>query len=178
MATQCFQHRRKNEQRPDLCEGPPWGTIRTKRTGLRCPLSGKDRKSSTDVQTDAIDPQATFEGGNWRPVALNILCLTITWNKVGCVDRETEGADLTRPESHPPPGRTRAKGESLMIGPCPAGRPWTPAEDAQLLALLDSKMDRPSISRKLKRTMSAIAKRRNILNKRRLVELWLKAQGK
>ncbi len=54
------------------------------------------------------------------------------------------------------------------LGPRPAGRPWTPAEDAQLLALLDSKMDRPSIARKLKRTVSAIARRRSILNKRGL----------
>ena len=66
----------------------------------------------------------------------------------------------------------------MRLGPRPATQPWTPAEDAQLLALLDSKMDRPSISRKLKRTVSAIAQRRGILNKRRLVELGLKAQGK
>ncbi len=58
-----------------------------------------------------------------------------------------------------------------MIGPRPAGQPWTPAEDAQLLALLDSKMDRASIARKLKRTVSAIAKRRDILSKRRLIEI-------
>ena len=59
----------------------------------------------------------------------------------------------------------------MKHGPHPAGRPWTPAEDTQLLALLDSKMDRPSIARKLKRTVSAIAKRRDILNKRGLVEI-------
>ena len=63
-----------------------------------------------------------------------------------------------------------------MIGPRPASQRWTPAEDAQLLALLDSKMDRPSIARKLKRTVSAIAKRRFILKKRRLVELGLKVK--
>jgi hypothetical protein len=62
------------------------------------------------------------------------------------------------------------------LGPRPAGRPWTPAEDAQLLALLDSKIDRPSLARKLKRTVSAIAKRRDVLNKRKLVELGLKAK--
>ena len=61
----------------------------------------------------------------------------------------------------------------MKLGPRPAGRPWTPAEDAQLLALLDSKMDRPSIA--LKRTVSAIAKRRVILNKRGLVVTGLKA---
>jgi hypothetical protein len=64
----------------------------------------------------------------------------------------------------------------MKLGPRPAGRPWTPAEDAQLLALLDSKMDRASIARKLKRTVSAIAKRRDTLNKRR--KLGLKAKGK
>jgi hypothetical protein len=37
-------------------------------------------------------------------------------------------------------------------------------------------MDRPSIARKLKRTVSAIAKRRFILKKRRLVELGLKVK--
>jgi hypothetical protein len=58
-----------------------------------------------------------------------------------------------------------------MIGPRPAGQRWTPAEDAQLLAALDSKTDRASIARKLKRTVSAIAKRRSILSKRRLVEI-------
>ena len=36
----------------------------------------------------------------------------------------------------------------MNLGPRPAGQPWSPAEDAQLLALLDSKMDRPSIARK------------------------------
>ena len=63
-----------------------------------------------------------------------------------------------------------------MIGPRPAGRRWTPAEDAQLLALLDSKTDRALIARKLKRTESAIAKRRSILSKRKLVEIGLKAK--
>jgi len=63
-----------------------------------------------------------------------------------------------------------------MIGPRPAGQRWTPAEDAQLLALLASKTDRASIARKLKRTVSAIVKRWVILNKRRLVELGLRAK--
>ena len=51
-----------------------------------------------------------------------------------------------------------------------------PAEDAQLLALLDSKTDRALIARKLNRTESAIAKRRSILSKRKLVEIGLKAK--
>ena len=58
-----------------------------------------------------------------------------------------------------------------MIGRRPAGQRWTSAENMQLLALLDSKMDRASIARKLKRTVSAIAKRRDVLSKRRLIEI-------
>jgi hypothetical protein len=63
----------------------------------------------------------------------------------------------------------------MKLGPRPAGQPWTPAEDAQLLALLDSKMEIASIARKLKRTVPAIRKRRVILNERPLVEPGLKA---
>ena len=44
----------------------------------------------------------------------------------------------------------------MKLGPHPNGRPWTPEEEAQLLALLESKMDRPSIARKLRRTVVAI----------------------
>jgi hypothetical protein len=51
----------------------------------------------------------------------------------------------------------------MKTGPRPKGRLWTPEEDAQLLALLDSKIDRPSIARKLKRTVSAIHTRVNTL---------------
>jgi hypothetical protein len=51
----------------------------------------------------------------------------------------------------------------MKLGPRPNGRPWTPAEDAQLLALLNSKMDRPSIARKLKRTVIAITTRLKVL---------------
>ena len=71
--------------------------------------------------------------------------------------------------------QAESEGE-MKHGPHPTGRPWTPAEEAQLLALLDSKMDRPSIARKLKRTVSATAKRRGILNKRGLVEIGLRAK--
>jgi|SRR5450755_1298419 hypothetical protein len=60
-----------------------------------------------------------------------------------------------------------------LARPSSAGRPWTPADDAQLLALLDLKMDRALIARKLKRTVSAIGRRSRTLNKR-LVELGLK----
>jgi hypothetical protein len=47
----------------------------------------------------------------------------------------------------------------MKLGPSPKGRPWTHAEDAQLLALLNSKMERPLIARKLKRTVIAITAR-------------------
>jgi hypothetical protein len=51
----------------------------------------------------------------------------------------------------------------MKLGPRPNGRPRTPEEDAQLLALLESKMDRPSIARKLKRTVVAINIRLRVL---------------
>jgi hypothetical protein len=50
-----------------------------------------------------------------------------------------------------------------MTGPRPKGRLWTPEEDAQLLALLDSKTDKVLIARKLKRTVSAIHTRKSTL---------------
>jgi hypothetical protein len=51
----------------------------------------------------------------------------------------------------------------MKPGPRPNGRPWAPADDAQLLALVNSKMDRPSIARKLKRTIVAINTRLKVL---------------
>jgi hypothetical protein len=65
--------------------------------------------------------------------------------------------------NHPPAGRAQSESE-IKLGPHPNGRPWTPAEDAQLLALLNSKMDRPSIARKLKRTVVAITTRLKVLS--------------
>ena len=57
---------------------------------------------------------------------------------------------------------SRAEDESKMKpGSRPNGRPWTPEEDAQLLALLNSKMD--VIARKLKRTVNAITTRLMVL---------------
>jgi hypothetical protein len=47
----------------------------------------------------------------------------------------------------------------MKLGPRPNGRPWTPEQDAQLLALLESKMDRDLIAKKLKRTVNAISRR-------------------
>ena len=60
------------------------------------------------------------------------------------------------------------------------GRPrsWTPADDAQLLTLLASGLDRPSIARKLKRSVRAIENRKSRLNQGRLVEPGPKAKGK
>jgi len=64
----------------------------------------------------------------------------------------------------------------MKLGPRPTGRPWTPAEDEQLLALLDSRMDKDLIARRLKRTVQAVRTRKDVLNKCRLVELGLKAK--
>jgi hypothetical protein len=47
----------------------------------------------------------------------------------------------------------------MKLGPRPTGRPWTPAEDEQLLALLASGLDRPSIAQKLKRSVHGITSR-------------------
>jgi DNA-binding NarL/FixJ family response regulator len=66
----------------------------------------------------------------------------------------------------------------MKLGPRPTGPLWTPAEDEQLLALLDSGMDKKLIARRLKRTVQAVLTRKYVLNKRRLVELGLKAKGK
>jgi hypothetical protein len=57
----------------------------------------------------------------------------------------------------------RAKGNQAR--PRPNGRPWPPEEDAQLLALLESKMDRPLIGRKLKRTVVAITTRLKVIRR-------------
>jgi hypothetical protein len=56
----------------------------------------------------------------------------------------------------------------MKIGPRPINRPWTPEEDAQLLALLESKMERALISQKLKRTVSAITGRLRVLRAARV----------
>jgi hypothetical protein len=61
----------------------------------------------------------------------------------------------------------------MKLEPRPAGRPWTLADDAQLLALLASGLDRPSIALKLRRTVQGVSKRKARLNRR-----GLKANGK
>jgi hypothetical protein len=66
----------------------------------------------------------------------------------------------------------------MKRGPRPTGRPWTPAEDEQLLALFDSRTDKNLIARRLKRTVQAVASRKSHLNQARLVELGLKAKQK
>ncbi len=68
-----------------------------------------------------------------------------------------------------------SEGEVTKTGPHPTGRQWTDADDAQLLALLESKMDRIVIARRLKRTVLAIGQRKSVL-KKRLVEIGLKAK--
>jgi hypothetical protein len=62
----------------------------------------------------------------------------------------------------------------MKLGPRPTGPPWTPAEDEQLLTLLDSRMDKKLIARRLKRTVQAVLTRKYVLNKRRVVERGLK----
>jgi len=64
----------------------------------------------------------------------------------------------------------------MKLGPRPTGRPWKPAEEGQLLALLDSRMDKDLIARRLKRAVQAVRTRKYVLNKYRLVELGLKAK--
>jgi hypothetical protein len=59
----------------------------------------------------------------------------------------------------------------MKLGPRPKGRPWTSADDAQLLTLLESDLDRPSIARKLQRTEQSIANRRSRLKHAALVEM-------
>jgi len=48
-----------------------------------------------------------------------------------------------------------------MTGPRPSGRPWTRAEDNQLLVLLNSGMKAALIAQKMKRTIGAIHSRKN-----------------
>jgi len=78
-----------------------------------------------------------------------------------------------------PPGGAGAESEREVTktGPHPTGRQWTDADDAQLLALLESKMDRIVIARRLKRTVLAVGWRKSVLKKRRLAEIGLKAKG-
>jgi hypothetical protein len=67
----------------------------------------------------------------------------------------------------------------MKLGPRPTGSiiRWTPADDAQLLALIASKMNNALIARKLKRSLQAVSKRKRILSER-LVELGLKAKSR
>ena len=53
----------------------------------------------------------------------------------------------------------------MRRGPRPIGRPWTPAEDTQLLALLELKMERDLIARKLKRTVNAVSRRLMVIRR-------------
>jgi len=51
----------------------------------------------------------------------------------------------------------------MRTGPRPTGRPRTPEDDAQLLALLEAKMDRILIARKLNRSVKPISSRKSDL---------------
>jgi hypothetical protein len=50
-----------------------------------------------------------------------------------------------------------------MTGPRPAGRPWTPAEEAQLRELIISRVKVGLIAKKLKRSPGAVYARINTL---------------
>jgi DNA invertase Pin-like site-specific DNA recombinase len=52
-----------------------------------------------------------------------------------------------------------------MTGPRPAGRPWTPADDDQLRAMLKAGTKVNAIAKKLKRTVGAIYSRSNKIRK-------------
>ena len=52
-----------------------------------------------------------------------------------------------------------------MTGPRPAGRPWTPAEEAQLRELIISRVKVGLIAKRLKRSPGAIYARINSLKK-------------
>jgi hypothetical protein len=52
-----------------------------------------------------------------------------------------------------------------VVGPLPAGRPWTKDEEAQLLELLASNHKAPTIARKLKRSTGAIYARMKSLKR-------------
>jgi hypothetical protein len=52
-----------------------------------------------------------------------------------------------------------------MVGPRPAGRPWTPAEEAQLRELIASRVKVGLIAKKLKRSPGAVYARINSLKK-------------
>jgi hypothetical protein len=52
-----------------------------------------------------------------------------------------------------------------MTGPRPAGRPWTPAEEAQLRELIISRVKVGLIAKKLKRSQGAIYARISSLKK-------------
>jgi len=54
-----------------------------------------------------------------------------------------------------------------MIGPRPAGRPWTPADDDQLRAMLKSGVKAAAIAQKLKRSVAAIQTRKSHFKKHR-----------
>jgi hypothetical protein len=53
-----------------------------------------------------------------------------------------------------------------MIGPLPAGRPWTAADDRQLQELLKSGMKAASIARTMNRTVGAIQSRKSLLKEK------------
>ena len=46
-----------------------------------------------------------------------------------------------------------------MVGPRPAGPPWTPEDDRRLMAMVEAGVNKAMVARKLKRTVAAIISR-------------------
>jgi len=53
----------------------------------------------------------------------------------------------------------------IMVGPLPAGRPWTEEEERRLIELLRSGMKAPAVARQLKRSPGAVYARIKALRK-------------
>jgi hypothetical protein len=81
--------------------------------------------------------------------------------------RAAQPAPRRSRRSRYPSGKgSAAASRSTLTGACRAAgstRPWMPQDDAQLLASLESKMDRDLIARKLKRTVLAVSGRLRVL---------------
>lgn len=59
--------------------------------------------------------------------------------------------------------RIRPADTQLMVGPRPAGPPWTLDGERELLAMMKARLDKAIIARKLKRTVAAIISHRGKL---------------
>ena len=87
------------------------------------------------------------------------------------LSRALDSASLDEAVSPRPPVRSSLvgvskRGISRMAGKLPAGRPWAPAEEAQLRELIISRVKVGLIAKKLKRSPGAVYARINSLKKR------------